>query len=87
MDTNGEGEVMGTQRTAELRVCASCEWIFKNTTGEPKECPKCDWPTYGARYVYGDKCYKYAETQEPWLEKKMDKYERKLLREIRETNG
>lgn len=75
---------------AKLRVCASCEWIFKIKptwagvygnvvlTG----CPKCKFISYSARYVYGNKCYKYAKTQEPWLKKKVDDYTLKLLEEI-----
>lgn len=36
---------------AKLRVCASCEWIFNNGVG----CPKCQFGSYGAHYVYGKK--------------------------------
>lgn len=58
---------MGLQRTATLRTCASCEWIFK----EGVNCPKCGFGSYGARYVYGDKCYHYAYIQKPWKDKMM----------------
>ena len=68
---------------ANLRVCASCEWIFKrNENTEEDGCPKCHFGHYSARYVYGNKAYGYARTQQPWLEKKMERYREGLLREI-----
>lgn len=66
-------------RKANLRCCCHCEWIYK---GFNKSCPKCDWPSYSARYVYGNSAYKFAVTQEPWLRKKMDDYHTKLFKEI-----
>ena len=68
-------------KLAELRVCASCEWVFKNSES-PEGCPKCGFGSYGARYVYGKKAYKYEETQEPWLEQQMIRFRCKLLSEI-----
>ena len=56
----------------------SCEWIF-DTEGD---CPKCSWPSYGARFVYGDKAYKFKTTQEPWIKKKLSRYLQELLSEI-----
>jgi len=64
-----------------LRCCASCEWIFKALKEQP-ECPKCGFGSYTARYVHGKKCYRYAKTQTPWLEKKLFSYEMKLRCEI-----
>lgn len=81
---------MTTQLKAKLRVCASCEWIFER--GDNKEegmegcCPKCCFGSYGARHVYGDKCYRYKRTQEPWKQKRLDTYEFKLQQEIDEWN-
>lgn len=66
---------------AKLRCCASCEWIFQNGV----ECPKCGFGSYGARYVYGNKAYRYKYTQEPWYQKKIDGYSLKLLSEIKES--
>jgi len=51
-------------KTAKLRTCASCEWIFKMKDNDPT-CPKCQFGSYGARYVYGNIAYRYAKTQEP----------------------
>ena len=70
---------------AKLRVCSSCGWIYKVENGDIG-CPKCGFPSYSARLVYGNKAYKYAKTQEPWKNRKMDKYEMKLNDEIRKTN-
>lgn len=70
---------MTTQRTAALRVCASCEWIFKGHAS----CPKCGFAHYGARFVYGDRCYKYAVTQQPWMDKKVADYLYKLMKEVK----
>jgi hypothetical protein len=67
------------QQRAELRVCASCEWIFKGKGG----CLKCHFGTYGARFVYGDKAYRYAVTQKPWFDKKIADYSATLFGEIR----
>lgn len=74
-----------------LRVCASCEWIYKvgKNPGVFKhnwDCPKCNFSSYGARYVFGNKCYTYAKTQQPWMKKKMDDYACDLLEEIDESN-
>jgi len=69
---------MTTQKTARLRVCMSCEWVFKDHL----LCPKCNFAHYGARFVYGDKCYRYAITQQPWLDKKVERYISKLQKEI-----
>lgn len=66
---------------AKLRVCASCEWIFSGGIG----CPKCQFGSYGARYVYGNKAYRYAISQKPWLEKKMSDYAFSLYQEIKES--
>ena len=70
---------------AKLRVCASCEWIYKVENGDIG-CPKCGFASYSAYYVYGNKAYKYAKTQEPWIKRKMDKYQVILDDEIRKTN-
>ena len=69
---------------AKLRCCASCEWIFSSELHQ--ECPMCGFGSYGARYVYGNKAYTYKHTQEPWMEKKLDKYKLYLLRKIKEHN-
>lgn len=71
---------MNKQKTANLRVCASCEWVYRFT--QSRECPKCGFASYGARWVYGNKCYRYEKTQELWLEKKLTKYEMQLRQEI-----
>jgi hypothetical protein len=72
-------------RPAKLRVCASCEWIFKESVNI-KSCPKCGFAHYSAFYVFGKKCYRYAITQKPWMEKKLDTYRLDLLSEIDKTN-
>lgn len=63
---------------AKLRICASCEWVFSGGV----ECPKCQWGSYGAHYVYGNKAYRYAISQKPWMDKKMDDFAVELLKEI-----
>lgn len=73
-------------RPANLRVCASCEWIFKwenprNKTG----CPKCEFASYSARYVYGNTAYALARTQKPWYDKKLSAYAQQLHKEINES--
>ena len=70
-----------TESFAKLRVCASCEWIFK-IKGKMGLCPKCGFATYGAKFVYGNKCYKYAKTQQPWIDGKVMEYTLKLMKEI-----
>lgn len=66
------------KRIAKLRVCASCEWIFD--TG--LSCPKCQFGSYGAHYVYGNRAYRYAKTQQPWLDRKVERFILDLRREI-----
>jgi predicted RNA-binding Zn-ribbon protein involved in translation (DUF1610 family) len=75
------------QGKAVLRVCASCEWIFKeDKTLEWTPCPKCGFGHYSARYVYGNKCYRYAVTQQPWVDHKVKNYTSNLLGEVYKTN-
>lgn len=69
---------MSTQRTARLRVCASCEWIY-NGHGM---CPKCGFASYSARSVYGITCYRYRTTQEPWYNRMMAAYSVALRKQI-----
>lgn len=56
---------------ANLRVCCSCEWVFRRDKSDGT-CFHCGWPSYGARYVYGDRAYVYEKTQAPWKKRKMD---------------
>lgn len=71
---------------AKLRVCASCEWIFRlDEETTQNGCPKCQFGHYGARYVYGDKAYQYAVTQKPWFDKKVMDFKLVLWDEIREA--
>ena len=51
-----------------------------------RACPKCKFVSYGARFVYGNKAYKFAQTQQPWKDKKLFEYEMKLYKEIKDTN-
>jgi hypothetical protein len=68
------------QKDVNLRVCASCEWVFLRT--DSPACPKCGFAHYGARSVYGNKAYRYAKTQEPWIKRKLDQYHSELLAEV-----
>lgn len=77
---------MTMQRQARLRVCASCEWIFRwEAGGEEISCPRCGFASYGARFVYGNKAYRYEHTQEPWMKRKLEAYRWKLQQEIQEA--
>lgn len=62
-----------TRKIANLRVCASCEWIFPFNEKRDAGCPRCFFPSYGAHYVYGDRAYRYAKSQKPWYDKQMSK--------------
>ena len=70
-----------SKHTAVLRVCASCEWVFRKAVCT--DCPKCGFASYGARFVYGDKAYSYERTQRPWKDKKLCNFEMALDKEIR----
>jgi hypothetical protein len=69
-----------SKQFANLRVCASCEWIFKYS--DYSTCPKCDFAHYSAFYVYRRNAYRYEKTQIPWKQKKMFYYESILDKEI-----
>ncbi len=75
---------LSPQQRATLRVCASCEWIYR---GAPHSCPKCGFASYGARYVYGDRAYRFEWTQEPWMNLKLAMLRDKLFLEITEANS
>ncbi len=66
-----------------LQVCMHCDWIYK---GELSDCPKCSWPAYRAKSVFGNKAYKYAKTQQPWMEKQINKFGHMLEKEIESDN-
>ena len=66
----------------KLRCCGSCEWIFK-VKHKNYECPKCEFGSYSAHYVYGNLAYHYAKTQKPWYDKKMAEYSYKLHKVIK----
>ncbi len=67
------------QQRAVLRCCASCEWIYQGD-----DCPQCGFASsYGARYVFGDTCYRHARTQKPWLRKKLSALTCKLHAKIK----
>jgi hypothetical protein len=54
-------------KLAPIRVCASCEFVFDmrlHPVG--KGCPQCSFASYGARQVYGKKCYGYLKSQKPF---------------------
>ena len=68
----------------KLFVCASCEWIFREV-GFFKGCPKCGFAYYGAHRVYGNNAYRYAKTQQPWLDRKVTDYRLSLYREIKKS--
>jgi len=69
------------QRHAKLRACDSCEWIFRKGLGS-EGCPKCGFSHSGARHVYGNGCYKYEETQQPWIDQEVSLFIAKLQRQI-----
>lgn len=73
---------ISTQLKANLRTCASCEWIFSRIIGEHPLCPKCGFVTYGARHVHGDNAYRFKKTQKPWKDRRMKDYESQLNQEI-----
>lgn len=72
------------ESAAKLRCCASCEWIFNVGV----TCPRCGFGSYGAYYVYGKACYRYAKTQVPWKRRIIDHVEKRLTIFIRRhTDG
>jgi len=70
------------QQRAKLRACASCKWIFNTGIA----CPKCGFGSYGARYAFGNQCYRWLFTQKPWLDQKMNEAYGKLDKEISDYN-
>lgn len=59
-------------KTAKLRCCASCMWVFRSTPKTDQTgCPRCGFGHYGARYALGDACYRAEYTQGPWLRRKL----------------
>ena len=65
---------------ANLRVCAKCEWIFKKSNSAM--CPKCGFAHYSAFYVYDRIAYKYAKTQQPYIDRKMAEFLAELKKEV-----
>jgi len=83
-------------KNADLRTCASCEWIFRLSDPLPKEkledgfrqgdCPQYQFGSYSAHYVYENRAYRYAISQKPWFNKKIDNYHFKLRQQIEKEN-
>lgn len=74
---------MSAKRTAELRVCGSCEWVFKMT--HSVQCPRCGFGSYGAHAVYGYAAYKLAKSQKYWIKKQLIKAEARIAKEAKEV--
>ena len=75
---------MSKQKNAKLRVCSCCEWIFYiDEASIHGGCPVCNFAHYGARFVYGNKAYRFAKTQQPWYEQKIADYSCKVGSELR----
>lgn len=80
------------QKSAALRICASCEWVFerpREPDGAPGRigCPQCGFASYGARWVLGHSCYRVKRTQERWLKRNLDAYESELRQQIGTANA
>jgi hypothetical protein len=59
---------------ARLRVCASCEFVYKAPPFNATYCPMCGFGSYSAHWVYGKKAYKYEKTQQPYIDKQVSKF-------------
>jgi len=80
------------QKTAALRICSSCEWVFERPVQPVGPvgffgCPKCGGASYGARWVLGPSCYRVKKTQDRWLKRKLEDYERELRQQIGTANA
>jgi hypothetical protein len=61
---------MSRQQRADLRCCASCEFVFsKKEYFNADSCPICKYATYGARFIYKNKAYEYKKTQKPFYDR------------------
>ena len=69
-----------------LRVCASCEWIFRYDIEKSFDCPKCNFGSYSATYVYGKYAYNMEKTQKRYIENKIFNYKYDLIRSITDNN-
>jgi hypothetical protein len=72
------------QQRADLRTCASCEWVWRRSL-QGDSCPLCNFGSYGARYVHGEKAREYERTQGPWLKRKLAEHNVELQRVIRKS--
>jgi hypothetical protein len=70
------------QQRANLRCCASCEWIYEGH----RDCPKCGFASYGARFVHGDRAYRFKRTQQPWINNKVNRFLNELEEQIYNVN-
>ncbi len=82
MSTSSKTKVKKKSKPVELRVCASCEWIFRYKD-HGYECPKCQFASYSAYSVYQRNAYRYETSQAPWKKKRLDAYSAELDSEIK----
>lgn len=68
---------MHLQPKPRLRCCTQCKFIFKRHDKKAL-CPLCSSESDGALQALGNDCYKLANTQEPWKQKKLQAYEAEL---------
>lgn len=81
-------------KKAIIRCCASCEWIFRTPsvfncedgTVLENACPKCGFGHYPAVFVHGRRCYRLERTQEPYIQREIQKRHFQLQAEVRESN-
>lgn len=70
---------MTTAKQANLRICASCKYIFRGN----RSCPMCGFGSYGARDILGNSCYRFEKTQSLYIDGMLDMYKQKLLVRIK----
>ncbi|ALY07066.1 hypothetical protein VmeM32_00075 [Vibrio phage vB_VmeM-32] len=73
-------------KTAKIRVCATCEWIFDSTISNQCEMCHNSVGSYGARWVYGKNYLTLYKNQTPWREKQLAKSMFRIDQEISAKN-
>ena len=78
--------VSSRQLQADLRVCASCERIFRRSK-HSGGCPYCGFAHYGARWALGPRAYKQEQRQEAWRAKVISSFITRLESLIAEAGA
>lgn len=76
---------MAKRKLPDLRSCASCEYVFRQSLFRDFNCPICNFASYAAITVYGKSAYRYEKSQKPYKERFLSKRQCQANQELNDS--